>query len=86
LQDERLRISARRFVPPSFNDIRRILNTAQVLAIAKTLQLITFDGDVTLYEDGHNLELQSPIVALLVRLLECGLHVAIVTAAGYTVR
>ncbi|CAB4421924.1 unnamed protein product [Rhizophagus irregularis] len=27
-------IAARRFVPPSFNDIRRILNTAQITAIA----------------------------------------------------
>ncbi|KAG0243569.1 IMP 5'-nucleotidase [Mortierella sp. GBA43] len=34
-------IAARRFVPPSFNDIRRILNTAQVMAIASTVRLIT---------------------------------------------
>ncbi|CAG8626669.1 1627_t:CDS:2, partial [Dentiscutata erythropus] len=34
-------IAARRFVPPSFNDIRRILNTAQILAIAPKLKLIT---------------------------------------------
>ncbi|CAG8442620.1 6766_t:CDS:2 [Ambispora gerdemannii] len=34
-------IAARRFVPPSFNDIRRILNTAQIIAIASGLKLIT---------------------------------------------
>ncbi|KAF9160943.1 IMP 5'-nucleotidase, partial [Actinomortierella ambigua] len=34
-------IAARRFVPPSFNDIRRLLNTAQVMAIAPTVSLIT---------------------------------------------
>ncbi|KAJ2709418.1 IMP 5'-nucleotidase, partial [Coemansia sp. D1744] len=35
------RISARKHVPPSFNDIRRILNMAQVMAIAPELQLVT---------------------------------------------
>ncbi|KAJ2788790.1 IMP 5'-nucleotidase, partial [Coemansia helicoidea] len=37
--NERNRISARKHVPPSFNDVRRILNTAQVMAIAPALQL-----------------------------------------------
>ncbi|KAG5457394.1 MAG: IMP-specific 5-nucleotidase, partial [Olpidium bornovanus] len=32
----------RPLLPPSFNDIRRILNTAQVLAVAPQLKLITF--------------------------------------------
>ena len=31
-QDDRRRISSRRFVPPSFNDIRLILNSAQVMS------------------------------------------------------
>ncbi|KAF3207543.1 IMP 5'-nucleotidase, variant 2 [Orbilia oligospora] len=34
----------------SFNDIRLILNTAQIMSLVKggPLQLVTFDGDVTL--------------------------------------
>lgn len=43
-------LDEREFVPISFNDVRRLLNTAQIMAIAKTIRLITFDGDVTLYE------------------------------------
>ncbi|KAG0038093.1 IMP 5'-nucleotidase [Podila clonocystis] len=76
-------IAARRFVPPSFNDIRRILNTAQVMAIAPTLRLITFDGDMTLYDDGTSFTESSPMIPLLIALMRAGLHVAIVTAAGY---
>jgi hypothetical protein len=41
-------MAARRFVPPSFNDVRRLLNAAQIRAIAPNLRLITFDGDVTM--------------------------------------
>ncbi|KAG0333577.1 IMP 5'-nucleotidase [Podila humilis] len=76
-------IAARRFVPPSFNDIRRILNTAQVMAIAPTLSLITFDGDMTLYDDGTSFTDTSPMIPLLITLMRAGLRVAIVTAAGY---
>ncbi|OZJ04423.1 hypothetical protein BZG36_02921 [Bifiguratus adelaidae] len=76
-------IAARKYVPPSFNDIRRILNTAQVQAIADTLQLITFDGDMTLYADGQDFEHDSELVQLLVHLLQCDLYVCVVTAAGY---
>lgn len=49
-QDKRRYISSRRFVPPSFNDIRLILNTAQIMGLlsAGPLDLATFDGDVTL--------------------------------------
>lgn len=61
-QDNRRHISSRRFVAPvsccskcpslllkSFNDVRLILNTAQVKVLAqKGVKLITFDGDVTL--------------------------------------
>ena len=37
-------------MPPSFNDIRLILNTAQLMGVCATgsLDLATFDGDVTL--------------------------------------
>ncbi|KAJ1940440.1 IMP 5'-nucleotidase [Linderina macrospora] len=76
-------ISARKHVPPSFNDIRRILNTAQVMAIAGQVKLITFDGDMTLYDDGKNFEENNALTGLLVNLLRRGVTVAIVTAAGY---
>jgi IMP and pyridine-specific 5'-nucleotidase len=38
-------------VPPSFNDIRLVLNTAQLMGVTSSgpLDLATFDGDVTLY-------------------------------------
>lgn len=57
IQDKKRAISSRKLVSPSFNDIRVILNTAQVLQLAKygsgnegskSLKLVTFDGDVTL--------------------------------------
>ena len=51
-QDRQRRISSRRFVAPSFNDIRLVLNSAQVLGLVRgggRLELVTFDGDVTLY-------------------------------------
>ncbi|TPX37804.1 hypothetical protein SeMB42_g02723 [Synchytrium endobioticum] len=76
-------IAGRRNVPPSFNDVRNILNTAQVMAIAPTLKLITFDGDMTLYADGADFERDSQLVAHLLELLDAGLYVSIVTAAGY---
>ncbi|KAI8865772.1 IMP-specific 5-nucleotidase, partial [Ramicandelaber brevisporus] len=81
--DKRHSISARKFVPPSFNDIRRVLNTAQVRAVAPTLRLITFDGDMTLYEDGADFDKDNALVQQLIALLEHDLHVAIVTAAAY---
>jgi IMP and pyridine-specific 5'-nucleotidase len=48
IQNQKSNMAARRYVAPSFNDIRRILNTAQVKAVAPSIKLITFDGDVTL--------------------------------------
>ncbi|KAJ2508168.1 IMP 5'-nucleotidase [Coemansia sp. RSA 2052] len=77
------KISARKHVPPSFNDIRRILNMAQVIAIAPQLKLVTFDGDMTLYADGQNFEEDTALTALLIALLRRRINVAIVTAAGY---
>lgn len=41
IEDEKMKISARRHVPMSFNDIRKILNRAQVLAVVDGLKLIT---------------------------------------------
>lgn len=91
IEDERRGISKRRLVAPSFNDVRVILNTAQVLSLGDTyhdsssnqLKLITFDGDVTLYEDGKSLTPTDPIVTRLVKLLSLDFFVAVVTAAGY---
>jgi IMP and pyridine-specific 5'-nucleotidase len=86
-QDTHRHISSRRFVAPSFNDVRLILNSAQCMAVASTpgaLQLATFDGDVTLYDDGGSLEADSPVVPRLLDLLRKGVKVGIVTAAGYT--
>ncbi|QPG74033.1 hypothetical protein FOA43_001352 [Brettanomyces nanus] len=114
IEDERRSISKRRLVAPSFNDIRLILNTAQMLRLATTfmhgkdrrrkakylsmkrssssfsgdnssgcLQLVTFDGDITLYEDGDNFSTESPLIPQLTSLLSKGLYIGIVTAAGY---
>jgi IMP and pyridine-specific 5'-nucleotidase len=87
-QDDKRFISWRRFVSPSFNDIRLILNTAQVLSLVRAggPELVTFDGDVTLYDDGKSLDAvkDAPIIARLMDLLMKGTKVGIVTAAGYT--
>lgn len=85
-QDKRRRISSRRFVAPSFNDIRLILNTAQVMSLVSGggVDLVTFDGDVTLYDDGQSLDPHNPVISRLLDLLARGIRVGIVTAAGYT--
>lgn len=85
-QDRQRRISSRRFVPPSFNDIRIILNSAQILSLVRggPLQLVTFDGDVTLYDDGQSLSPDNPVIPRILSLLAQGTKVGIVTAAGYT--
>lgn len=97
--DSKRAISQRRFVAPSFNgitlaaktnlDIRRLLATAQLLALTNPasvehkLQLITFDGDVTLYPDGSTLLAENPVIPCIIKLLSRGIKVGIVTAAGY---
>lgn len=85
-QDHKRFISSRRFVSPSFNDVRLILNSAQLMAVTtySSLQLATFDGDVTLYDDGQALEPDSPLVPHLLALLATNVRLGIVTAAGYT--
>jgi IMP and pyridine-specific 5'-nucleotidase len=104
-QDRRRAISSRRFVAPSFNDIRviprppylkylrgpnrdqLILNTAQIMSLATLdgpTKLITFDGDVTLYDDGQCLTPTNPVIEKILWLLRRGLCIGIVTAAGYT--
>ncbi|KAG7933678.1 hypothetical protein KL904_003938 [Ogataea polymorpha] len=94
IEDERRAISKRRLVAPSFNDVRLILNTAQLLEMSRffhsktirdrKLQLITFDGDITLYDDGKNFDAESPILPHLIKLMAKDLYVGIVTAAGYS--
>ncbi|KAG7002084.1 IMP-specific 5'-nucleotidase 1 [Physcia stellaris] len=85
-QDQRRHISSRRFVPPSFNDIRLTLNSAQIMSLVRQgpLHLVTFDGDVTLYDDGLSLTPENPVIPRILGLLERGIKVGIVTAAGYT--
>jgi IMP and pyridine-specific 5'-nucleotidase len=98
-QDSVRAISSRRFVAPSFNDIRLVLNTAQLMAMVRPkaykrlkfdmkpgLELLTFDGDVTLYEDGASLRSPEadPVILRLLHFLSHGVRIGIVTAAGYT--
>lgn len=85
-QDARRYISSRRFVAPSFNDVRLILNTAQIIALVRQgpLRLVTFDGDVTLYDDGQSLSPENPAIPRIINLLKQDICVGIVTAAGYT--
>ncbi|EFE38988.1 hypothetical protein TRV_06351 [Trichophyton verrucosum HKI 0517] len=85
-QDNKRFISHRRFVPPSFNDIRLTLNTAQLMGLVRRseVQLITFDGDVTLYDDGCSLTADNPVVKRIILLLKQNKRVGIVTAAGYS--
>jgi IMP and pyridine-specific 5'-nucleotidase len=45
--------------------------------------LISFDGDQTLYSDGQNFEANQELAFYMYQLLRCGVHVAVVTAAGY---
>lgn len=84
-QDGRRSISSRRFVAPSFNDIRLILNTAQIMSLVRNgpLHLVTFDGDVTLYDDGQSLTPDNPVIPRIIDLLAAGTKIGIVTAAGY---
>lgn len=99
---------ARHFVPPSFSEIRRVLNTsvvrggaptgpgadsptasphqrsfAQIIALAGSLELVTFDADETIYPDGSVLSEDSPACSFIPELLKRGYRVALCTAAGY---
>ena len=63
-----------------------MLNTAQVISLIRggPLELITFDGDVTLYDDGMSLTPENPVIPRILRLMRTGSRIGIVTAAGYT--
>ncbi|KAF3901919.1 hypothetical protein ABW21_db0206080 [Orbilia brochopaga] len=82
-QDAKRAISSRRFVSPSFNDIRLILNTAQIMSLVKggPLKLVTFDGDVTLVK--RPAFESAPVFSRILDLMGMGICVGVVTAAGY---
>jgi IMP and pyridine-specific 5'-nucleotidase len=73
-------------VAPSFNDVRQVLNTAQAMSLVRSskLELVTFDGDVTLYDDGESLVPENPVIPRILDLMRRGARIGIVTAAGYT--
>ncbi len=81
--DKKYAISNRRCVTPSFNEIRHILNLAQVMAIGSKVKLMTFDGDQTLYSDGGNFENSRELAGAMLDLMRAGVYVSVVTAAGY---
>lgn len=74
---------ARKRVPPTFKEVRHILNLATTNAIAGKLKLVTFDADDTIYEDGGTISKSSRMVQVIVELLRRGIVVSLVTAAGY---
>ena len=111
------KLTKRKHITISFNEIRHILNLAQVMALAGiesskestaasgivvddnheqtsevTVEdeqqfvgpkLVTFDGDQTLYSDGANFESNPQLANYMHLLLQHGVTVAVVTAAGY---
>eukprot|EP00747_Dinoflagellata_sp_TGD_P146143 gnl/TRDRNA2_/TRDRNA2_176658_c0_seq1.p1 gnl/TRDRNA2_/TRDRNA2_176658_c0~~gnl/TRDRNA2_/TRDRNA2_176658_c0_seq1.p1 ORF type:complete len:451 (+),score=90.04 gnl/TRDRNA2_/TRDRNA2_176658_c0_seq1:69-1421(+) len=81
--DEKYCVTPRRCVPPTFNEIRHIFNLAQVMALEKSLKLISFDGDQTLYDDGANFAHDSELSIGIRSILLSGIYVALVTGAGY---
>jgi IMP and pyridine-specific 5'-nucleotidase len=81
--DEFSHLTKRQFVLPNFAEIRHILNIAQVHVSAKDVRLVTFDADGTLYQDGKHFEDDNKMIDKIIQLMELGIHVAIVTAAGY---
>jgi IMP and pyridine-specific 5'-nucleotidase len=84
IYDNKYSISQRHCISPSFNEIRHILNLAQVMEIGPNLKFISFDGDQTLYSDGGNFDASNDELALaIIRLLCHNVKVAVITAAGY---
>ena len=76
-------ITKRKFVKPSFREIRNVINTATCFACVSNVKLLTFDADDTLYDDGGVIEVDSPFIIPLVRAARAGIHVSLVTAAAY---
>ncbi|EFJ25351.1 hypothetical protein SELMODRAFT_413967 [Selaginella moellendorffii] len=68
--DEFASLSRRRYVPPNFAEIRHVINSAQVHAIAEKLALVTFDADGTIYSDGHHIERDNKMIAHIIKLMQ----------------
>ena len=82
--DSEAHVTCRQYVPATFRELRNICNLAQVRpAVAAPLQLLTFDGDKTLYPDRETLSADAPLVPLLLHLLRRGVTLALVTAVGF---
>ncbi|KAI9918144.1 hypothetical protein PsorP6_012807 [Peronosclerospora sorghi] len=69
--------------PPTFKEIRHILNVATTNAIAGKLKLLALDADDTSYEDGGRINRSSRIVQINVELIRRGTLVSLLKAAGY---
>ncbi len=76
-------ITSRKHVPPTFNEIRHVLNLSQLLAIGDDLKFISFDGDQTLYSDGGNFEEKSGLSYQIIELIKAGVIICVITAANY---
>ena len=83
MYNKKYAVTSRKFVGPTFNEVRHMLNLAQVLGIGPRLKLISFDGDQTLYADGGNFDRDGELASGILNLLRGGIYVAVVTAAGY---
>ncbi|CEM09774.1 unnamed protein product [Vitrella brassicaformis CCMP3155] len=82
IYDSKYCMTSRQFVGPSTDEVRHILNVAQVLALRDSVRLITFDGDETLYSDGQFFN-DVKLASFLTQLLKSNVNIALVTAAGY---
>jgi len=80
--DASFHITERRFILPSFKEVREILNLATVSSLGG-VELVTLDADDTIYSDGGVLAADSPMIVLVARLLGLGVAVSLVTAAAY---
>jgi IMP and pyridine-specific 5'-nucleotidase len=81
--DAGMHITKRRFVAPSFKEVRQVLNLSVLRAVAPTLRLVTLDADETIYSDGGTISPESAMIPLIMKLMRLGLHVSLVTAASY---
>jgi len=82
--NKRHRFGKRRHVPPSDDELRHVFNVAQLMQMADTLHLASFDGDETLYDNRDKLHSDSGIVYELIRLMDRGIIVSLTTAVGGT--
>ncbi|SBT44744.1 IMP-specific 5'-nucleotidase, putative [Plasmodium ovale wallikeri] len=79
--NRKYRITKRLYAPPTFNEVRHILNLAQILSLEDGLDLLTFDADETLYPDGY--DFHDEVLASYISSLLKKMNIAIVTAASY---